>query len=184
MIMMIAATDKNGVIGKNGKIPWKLKDDMKMFRKLTMGNTVLMGRKTYESLPGPLKGRGIIILTRSKDFKPRRNNEIVLHSKDEAINWFCDNMHYKSLEWIPNPSGHLFIMGGGEIYKEFLDLSGRLYLTEVDTEIENADVFFSAHPSYFLESDEWHLSASGNFQKSSRNEYNFTLSVFDKYESF
>lgn len=125
-ISLIAAVGKNNVIGSNGDLPWHLPDDMKFFSKTTKGHHVLMGRKNYESIPAkfrPLPGRANIIITRQKDFKDIGIK--VFNSIEEGIK-------HAQL----NGESELFIIGGGEIYRQTINVADRLYITHVDTEPE------------------------------------------------
>lgn len=138
MISLIVAISKNGVIGKGNEIPWYLPDDLKHFSKTTRGHTVIMGRKTYESiikrLGKPLPDRKNIILTSQKDFKA--SGCIVVNSISEAQKNIQDNEE-------------VFIIGGAKVYEDFLPFAGKLYITDVDIECEG-DVFF---PDY--NKDDW-----------------------------
>ncbi len=125
MLSLIAAIGKNNELGKDNGLIWHFREDMKFFKETTMGSAVIMGRKTFESLPKALPGRKNIVITRSADFKAD-GAETVL-SLDEALKAAGDNA---------------FVIGGASIYKAFLDSCDRLYLTEIDAECPEADVFF------------------------------------------
>ena len=124
----IVAVSKNFAIGKNNKLPWKMPEDMQYFHRVTAGHIVIMGRKNYEANHGALKGRTNIVITRNKNFKPL--DAIVTDSIQNAIQI---------------AKGHspeeVFIVGGGEIYRQTLDLIDRIYITIIDTEIE-ADAYY------------------------------------------
>lgn len=124
-ISMIAAVGKNLELGKNNDLIWHFKEDMKFFKETTTGHTVIMGRKTFESLPKALPYRQNIVITTNKDYVA--DGATVVTSIDEAIK-------------IANED--IFIIGGGIIYKEFLPLSDKLYLTEVEAEMQDADTYF------------------------------------------
>jgi dihydrofolate reductase len=124
MISMIAACAHNRVIGKAGRVPWNLPADSRYFQQLTLGQTVVMGRKTFESLDEPLSGRRNIVLSRDPAFHPVGAE--VLHTKDEVL-----------------ALGDVWIIGGEPIYRLFLDIADRLYLTEIDLEVDG-DAFFPA----------------------------------------
>jgi len=126
-ISIIAAIAKNNVIGKDNDLIWHISEDLKRFKKITSGHTVIMGRKTYESLPfKPLPKRKNIIITRNKHFKP--DGVIVVNSPDEAI------LECKGEE-------EVFICGGATIYESFIDEANKLYLTKILKEFEG-DTFF------------------------------------------
>ncbi|MBI4009661.1 MAG: dihydrofolate reductase [Candidatus Aenigmarchaeota archaeon] len=126
-IIIIAAVSENNVIGKDGKIPWNIKEDLQRFRKLTLNNPVIMGRKTYESLPvKPLKDRINIVLTRQKDFNPP--GIIVKKSLEDAIE-FCKNYD------------KVFIIGGQAVFEDGLKIADTLELTRVHKNYDG-DAFF------------------------------------------
>lgn len=125
MISIIVAMDRNRVIGFQGKIPWRLPADLKRFRQLTMGHAVIMGRKTFQSIGGPLPGRTNIVVTRQKEF--RAEGCTVVHSLQEALQVAG-----------PDP----FVIGGAELYAQALPLADRLYITEVDTCAPRGDAYF------------------------------------------
>ena len=108
---------RNRVIGAKGKIPWHLPDELKLFRKLTMGHPMIMGRKTWESIGRPLPGRTTIVVTRRSDY--RAPGAIVAHSLDEAIA-ACRG------------KSEIFVIGGAGIFAEALPRADRIYLTTVD----------------------------------------------------
>ena len=159
MISIIVAMAKNGVIGKAGDLPWRLSADLKHFAKITTGQTVVMGRKTYESivkrLGHALPNRNNVILTLQADFKAP--DCTVVHSVDELIKIF------------PTSGKEIFIIGGGEIYKQFLPVAGGLYVTEVATECDG-DTFF---PPYNKE--DWKVVSSETHAKDERNSADFTF---------
>ena len=107
MISIIVAKAQNNIIGGNNKLLWHISDDLKRFKEITSGNIIIMGRKTFESLPGVLPNRKHIILTRDKNFSVDNENVEVIHNADQIIN------NYK------NSPVEAFIIGGGEIYKEY-----------------------------------------------------------------
>ncbi len=136
-ISIIAAVAKNGVIGKENALPWYLPEDLKRFRALTTGKTVLMGRKTFESimhkLGKPLPNRTNIVITRDKGYQI----PITDSSSDERVVVY-NNLN-KAIEDYKDRD--LFIIGGGQIYKQTIDLADVLYITHVDQEIDG-DVYF------------------------------------------
>lgn len=126
MIGLIVARSKNNVIGKNGKIPWKIQGEQKQFRELTVGNVVVMGRKSYEEIGHPLLNRKNIIVSRTKKFMDE--NLITVSSLQEAIAFSGDT--------------NIYIAGGYSLFKEAIPLVDKMYITEVDTIIDNGDAFF------------------------------------------
>lgn len=136
MLMMIFACDLNGVIGKNGDLPWRQSTDLQFFKKTTLGKTVVMGRKTWDSLPFPLPGRRNIVISRSNR----------------------DDVEVMSIEEVRGlaKTDDLFVIGGGEIYSIFIEESSVIYRTIIDSKIEDGDTFApEINPEDFsLESEE------------------------------
>tara|TARA_Y100001954_G_scaffold201648_1_gene221135 strand:+ start:21201 stop:21665 length:465 start_codon:yes stop_codon:yes gene_type:complete len=134
--MMIFACDLNGVIGKNGDLPWRQSTDLQFFKKTTLGKTVVMGRKTWDSLPFPLPGRRNIVISRSNR----------------------DDVEVMSIEEVRGlaKTDDLFVIGGGEIYSIFIEESNVIYRTIIDSKIEDGDTFApEINPEDFsLESEE------------------------------
>lgn len=126
IISMIAAVGKNSELGKGNDLIWHFKEDMKFFKETTMGNTVIMGRKTFESLPKALPNRKNIVITNNKNYSAE--GATVVNSPDEAL--------------ALAESEEVFIIGGGRIYSHFLPLADKLYLTEIEAECADADTFF------------------------------------------
>lgn len=127
-ISIIAAIGKNNELGKNNDLIWHFHKDMVFFRQITTGSTVIMGRKTFESLPKALPKRRNIVITGSEDYAAEGAE--VCHSVEQALK-LCENER-------------VFIIGGGRIYKQFLNLAENLYLTEIDAECPQADTYFPA----------------------------------------
>ena len=159
MISIIVAIAKNGVIGKGGDLPWKLSDDLRHFAKLTKGHTVIMGRKTYESiarrLGHALPDRKNVVITSQADFKAPGCS--IIRSIEEAIKTFSDDTE------------EIFVIGGGEIYKQLLPVANKLYVTEVAIECEG-DAFF---PDYSKEA--WEIISAEPHSKDERNSCDFTF---------
>lgn len=131
-IKAIAAVSLNGVIGKNGDLPWRIPGELKWFKKITMGHILVMGRKTWNSLPGLLPGRENWVLS-SKSIKK-------------------DGIHvFKNFNQVLETAGErtVFVIGGGQIYSSFLPQCNELYITEVQQHIENGDTFFPAYKETF-----------------------------------
>ncbi len=133
-ISLIAAMAENRVIGRGAEIPWDLPDDRKRFREITWGHPVVMGRKTFETLDGPLPGRLNIILTRDSDYRAAGCR--VIHEPKEALAG-------------AGGAEELFVCGGEEVYREFLPLADRIYLTVIHREVVG-DVLFPEIPEDFL----------------------------------
>ncbi|MDE5990452.1 MAG: dihydrofolate reductase [Clostridia bacterium] len=138
MINIIVAIAKNGVIGKDGKLPWSLREDMSRFKRLTMGNTVIMGANTYREIGKPLQGRMNIIL--SSRLTLNEENAVVMPSLTKAIKYALSRDDNKEI----------FVCGGESAYKEALDIANRLYITFIDADFDG-DRFFPPIPDCFME---------------------------------
>ncbi|KAF6630662.1 dihydrofolate reductase [Paenibacillus sp. EKM208P] len=119
-IIVIAAFDKNGLIGNGNELPWKIKTDMDFFKTQTIGNNVVMGRKTFESIGKPLKNRVNIILTRNIGYKA--DGCLVFNSIDDILNF------------AKKSDKETFIIGGKEVYDLFMPYSDKMILTQIDGE--------------------------------------------------
>ena len=127
-ISMIAAVGKNLELGKNNDLIWHFKEDMKFFKETTMGHPVIMGRKTFESLPKALPGRKNIVISANPEYKA--DGAEVVTSVEEAI------------KLAEAEDTDAFVIGGGRIYTEFLPYADNLYLTEINAECPDADTYF------------------------------------------
>lgn len=123
-IFLIIARAANGTIGKDGALPWRISKDLKHFKALTMGRPMIMGRKTFESLPGLLPGRRHVVLTRDPNW--RAQGAEIAHTPADAM----------SLASSGNETGEIAVIGGAEIYRQFLSLANRIELTEVHADYE------------------------------------------------
>ena len=123
-ITLIVARARNGVIGRDGKLPWHIPADLKRFKALTMGSAMVMGRSTFDSLPGLLPGRRHIVLTRNQDWTA--DGAEVAHSVEQALALAGD--------------ARLSVIGGAEIFALFMELAGRIELTEVLADIDGDTV--------------------------------------------
>lgn len=131
-VTIVAAVARNGVIGRNGDLPWHLPEDLRRFKRLTMGGTLVMGRKTYESIGRPLPGRTTIVVTRQADWSAEGVE--AAGSFDEALARAGD--------------GDVFVVGGAEVYRQAMAVADALEITEVDAEPEG-DVRFPEIPSSY-----------------------------------
>lgn len=164
-VILIVATGKNQEIGKNNDLLWHLPKDMAFFRRTTTGNIVITGRKNYESIPEkyrPLKERENIIITRQNNYEAPGAH--VVHSVSEA------------LELSQGLPGDIFIIGGGMIYKSFLEegLVDEMLITHVDEEFD-ADVYF---PQVKLEN--WKSACLAHFKVDDKHLYNFQINHYTK----
>ncbi len=164
IISCIVAVGKNNVIGKGNDIPWHLPADLKYFKKKTLNHHIIMGRKCYESIGRPLPKRTNVILTRDPYYIS--SNCLVTHSIPEALTIAHDNGEEEA-----------FIIGGGKIYEQSMSLWDKLYLTEVDIDVEG-DVFF---PS--LNMEEWKLISEENHLKDEKNPYDYSFKQYERINS-
>jgi dihydrofolate reductase len=139
VLSLIVAVDRRGVIGVRNRLPWRLPDDLRRFKALTMGHAVVVGRKTYESIGRPLPGRRTIVVTHQADY--RAPGATVAHSLEAALAAAGDDPE-------------VFVAGGGTLYAQALPLADRLYVTEVDTEVAGGDTRFPA-----IDPARWRLQA-------------------------
>ena len=128
-IFLIAAVDKNLAIGKNGKIPWHIKEDLQFFQKNTLNTAMIMGRSTFDSIGKPLPNRKNIVMTNSPTSR-------------EGVIEVCDIE--SAIKEAKKDSNKISIIGGQSIYKEFMPLANKLLITEIDIVVERADTFFPA----------------------------------------
>jgi len=161
IISHLVAASENNVIGKHNQIPWHLPNDLKFFKNKSWAMPVIMGRNTYESLDKPLPGRINVVITKNKDWK--RNDVTVTHSIDEAIKKACES-----------DCNELFIIGGGEIFKQSLDIVNRIYLTRVHTEIEG-DVFY---PSF--DESKWKLISEDPHAADEKHQFAYTFQLWER----
>jgi dihydrofolate reductase len=134
-VIGIVAVDQNLAIGKDGRLPWHYSADMKFFKQTTIGNTIVMGRRTWLTLPGPLKDRLNIVLSREKNFQA--GDSVVVLSDVDSV-----------LDLVKKDESHLFVIGGAQVYESFLPHIERWIVTEVPLVIEGADTFM---PPNFLD---------------------------------
>ncbi len=152
MLTMIFACDMNNAIGKDGDLPWRQSTDLQHFKKITLGGTIVMGRKTWESLPGRLPDRRHLVMTRGnrEDVDTITYQEVLELSKEEEI----------------------FIIGGGEIYTLFLPHVNKIHRTIIHCEVDNADTFAPE-----INSEIFKVSQSEMVPKSARDEYDMTFEL-------
>ena len=155
-IILIAAVSKDKVIGKQGVIPWKIKEDLSFFKEKTLNSPIIMGRATYNSIGRPLPNRLNIVMTRST-----KNTEGVIEvtSVETAIKAASIN----------KDSSRVYIIGGENIYKEFLPIAHKMIITEVDLQIEDGDTFFP----------EWNISEWKEQSRDQREENGIRFSFVE-----
>ena len=123
-VTILAAVARNGVIGVGGDLPWHLPDELRLFKRTTLGHVLVMGRRTYESIGRPLPGRATVVLTRRADWSPGSREVVVAHDLEEALE------RGRAL------GDEVFVVGGGEVYAAALEHADRLALTLVELEPE------------------------------------------------
>jgi dihydrofolate reductase len=155
-ISLVVAVARNSVIGAGGDMAWRISDDLKWFKKVTMGKPVVMGRKTYASIGKALPGRDNIVITRAEDFSAE--NVFVVRSIEEALRLANERA-------LASGADELCIIGGGEIYAQTMDLAGRIYLTKVDADVDG-DTWFPE-----IDSRIWRANRESSCLKSERNEH-------------
>ena len=158
MVAIVVAHSANRVIGRDGALPWRLPSDLRRFRELTLGNTVLMGRRTYESLPDssrPLPGRRNLVLSSDPSYRPEGAE--VFSSLDGALA-ACD--------------GDCFVIGGEVTYRDALPLCERLYATEIDAELDGDAYFPEVDPA------EWQLVEDG--ERRVENDLGYAVRTYER----
>lgn len=164
MISLLVAMSRNHVIGLNNDMPWHLPNDLRYFKERTTGHTIVMGRKTFESIGRVLPNRKSVVLTRGDDIFPK---EVEVHNNLDVVKEW--NHHY--------PQEEYFIIGGGNIYNQALSMADRLYITWIDEEFEG-DTFF---PQFSLE--DWELTAKEKGKKDDKNPYDYYFLTYDRKKS-
>lgn len=160
IVSMMVAASKNWCIGKNSKLPWVLKDDLKLFKEKTMGHHILMGRKTFQSLPGVLPGRTHIVLSHDDQTIPNDPVKGIVSAKSFDA----------ALEYAKNAGEReLIICGGASLYNKYRDKVDRIYLSLVDAEIQG-DTFIDP-----IEVKKSKVRAVREFKKNELNEYAFNF---------
>lgn len=159
MISVIVAAAENGVIGSQGELPWRLSDDLRRFKTVTMGKPIVMGRKTYESIGRPLPGRQSIVITGQAGFAAPGCD--VVGSKRAALAAAGD-------------VNEIMVIGGSQVYALFLPDAGRLYLTRVHAEIDG-DAYF---PDVSV--DDWRLVADETHEADERNEHDYSFRTYER----
>lgn len=161
-ISLVVAYDNNRAIGRNNQLLWHLPNDLKHFKKITMGKPIIMGRKTFESIGRPLPGRDNLVISSNTKWLTKEqlntDNLRVFSSIAEVCD-YIENSNYSEI----------MIIGGGEIYRQFLSRANKIYLTVVDAEFQDADVFFPQLD------DSWHIVSSEQFFKDAKHQYDYSF---------
>lgn len=157
IVSLVVAMARNRVIGKDGGLPWRLPDDLKHFKRLTLDHTVIMGRKTFEEIRQPLANRRNVVISRNPDFRP--SGVTVVPSLAEALA-------------LGATEAEVFVIGGGEVYRQALPLADRIYLTVVHADIEGDTTF----PSF--DASGWALDSEEHHPADARHAWPFTFRTY------
>jgi dihydrofolate reductase len=164
IISLVVAASENNVIGKDNKLLWHLPNDMKFFKNTTWGMPIIMGRKTFESLKKALPGRINIIITRQQGWKAE--NIIIAKDLNDAL--------AKANE---TNCKEVFVIGGGEIFKQYIKVADKIYLTRVHTNIDG-DTFFQE-----IDDSKWKLVSNEDFKKDDKHKYDYSFQLWEKITS-
>ncbi len=164
-ISIVVAAAENGVIGNNGDLPWRMSSDLKRFRALTMGKPVVMGRKTFQSLPKPLEGRDNIVVTRDPAFQP--HGAETAPSLEVALDIAARHAARRGCD-------EVMVIGGGEIYAAALPAADRVYLTRVHATLQGDTVFASPAP------DQWRTVSSEPMPRGPKDQFEATAIVYER----
>ena len=164
-IEFAVAVAKNGVIGKDGGLPWRIPGDLKQFRKLTMGKPVLMGRKTFQSIGKPLDGRDNVVITRDKSFS--HEGVHVASSVEEGLNVARDLARERGADAV-------MVIGGADIYRQMLDAADVIHISEIDLEPQG-DAFFPP-----LDPAIWRETSRVLFERGERDDAAFTAITYER----
>ena len=164
-LAVIVAAARNGTIGRNNALPWHLPEDLRYFKRVTMGKPIVMGRKTFESIGRPLPGRTNIVISRRPDYAPEGVR--VVDSLDAALA-LAEEIA------VIDGSDELLVIGGAEIYRAAIPRASRLYLTEVHADVEG-DACLPA-----IEWARWREVSRERFSASGDNPYDYSFVVFER----
>lgn len=164
VINLVVAATENNVIGKDNRLLWHLPNDMAFFKNTTWGMPVIMGRKTFESMGKPLKGRTNIVISSKKNYPPD-SSVVKASSIDEAVDVAA---HTDAKE--------CYVIGGGEIYKLSWPMATRIYLTRVHAELDG-DTFFPA-----IDEQEWNLVSSNRFEADEKHAFAYSFEVWQRID--
>jgi dihydrofolate reductase len=162
-VSIIAALAENGVIGRDGKLPWHLSADLRRFKQLTMGHTIVMGRRTWESIGRRLPGRKMIVVSRRHDYQVAIEGILLAANLEDALDRAA--AHGKE---------EVFIIGGAELYKDALPRADRLYVTRVRANVAG-DTYFPP-----VDWSKWRLLESHEHAADDKNDHDFTFSIYER----
>lgn len=164
-ITLVVAVARNGIIGRDGGLPWRLSSDLKTFRRLTMGKPLIMGRRTFASLKKPLDGRDNLVVTRDANFRPEGAE--VFASLEKALDRARDCATSRSVD-------EIMIIGGADIYRQTLPIADRIYWTRVEADVAG-DTSFPA-----LDAAVWQETAREAIPKRPHDDYEAVLLTLDR----
>jgi dihydrofolate reductase len=160
-ISLLVAAAENNAIGKNNQLLWSLPNDMKFFKNTTWGMAVIMGRKTYESVDKPLPGRFNIVITRQADWKAE--GVIVAAGLQDALR-----------KAAATNCKEAFVIGGGEIYKQAIEIADKIYITRVHASLDG-DTFFPA-----IDESKWMLTSNKDFEVDEKHKYAYSFQTWER----
>lgn len=161
MISLLVAASENNAIGKDNKLLWNLPNDLKFFKDTTWGMTIIMGRKTYEAVDRPLPGRTNIVITKQTGWKA------------EDV-WVAKDIDDALKQAATTNCKEIFIIGGGEIYKQSMDIADRIYMTRVHANFD-ADTFFPE-----IDKSKWELKKNVDFQPDEKHAYAYSFQTWER----
>jgi dihydrofolate reductase len=158
-VSLVVAAANNNVIGRDGELPWHLPDDLRQFKRLTTGKPLIMGRRTFESIGRPLPDRRNIVMTRAPDYAATGCE--VVTSVSDALDLAGDDTE-------------VMVIGGGQVYRDFLPRAERIYMTRVQAEIDG-DTHFPE-----IDANEWQMVSSEHHDADEKHAYAFEMMVFER----
>jgi dihydrofolate reductase len=164
-LVLVAAVARNGIIGANGGLPWRLSSDLKRFKTLTWGKPLVMGRKTFESIGRALPGRETIVVTRDPAFAPP--GVLVAHDLDRGLDLAADRASAMG-------AGEIIIGGGGELYAQTIERANRLFITEVGLDAEGEVRFPLINPH------EWRETGRETGERGPRDDADFAFVTYER----
>jgi dihydrofolate reductase len=162
-VSIIAAVAENGVIGRGGQLPWRLSEDLRRFKSLTMGHTIVMGRRTWESIGRPLPGRRMIVVSRQPDYRVEIDAVQMAASLDAALELAA-----------AAGDDEAFVVGGAELYREAMPRADRLYLTRVHAQVDGDTRF----PDKELSA--WRRVSSEDHAADAKNDHPYSFEVYER----
>lgn len=162
IINLVVAATENNVIGKDNKLLWHLPNDLTFFKNTTWGMPMIMGRKTYESMGKPLKGRTNIVITSNRGYSPGEG-VIVVDSIEQAVD-----------ESAKTDAKECFVIGGGEIFRQSMPVAQRIYMTRVHTAMKG-DTYFPG-----INENEWTLASSTHFDTDAKHAFSYSFEIWQR----